>query len=71
MEHDTQPIHVAPDSDLARLLDVAYDLEAVRAALRASAGLLTPTATERLKAAIYQAREDGTRPEKCRPGPGI
>ncbi|MCC6619015.1 MAG: hypothetical protein IT341_08245 [Chloroflexi bacterium] len=42
---------------------VAYDPEAVRAALRASVGLVTPADAERLKAAIYRAREEGTRPE--------
>lgn len=40
-----------------------YDAEAVRASIRASAGMLTTTAAERLKADIYRAREEGTRPE--------
>ncbi|MCC6619013.1 MAG: hypothetical protein IT341_08235 [Chloroflexi bacterium] len=90
MAHDTKPIRVLPDSDLARLLDAAarapvllekegvlyrvsrveadsaiaaYDPAAVRASIQAAAGLLTPADAERLKAGIYQAREEGTRPE--------
>jgi hypothetical protein len=39
-----------------------YDPEAVRAALRAVAGTLTPDEGERLKELIYRGREEGTRP---------
>jgi hypothetical protein len=40
-----------------------YDPEAVRAAIRASAGALKGIDAEALKAAIYRAREEGARPE--------
>jgi len=40
-----------------------YDPEAVRAAIRTAAGTLTSSDAEALKAAIYRAREEGTRPE--------
>lgn len=39
-----------------------YDPEAVRKAIRAMAGTITPEEGERLKAEIYRAREEGTRP---------
>lgn len=39
-----------------------YDPERFRAGLRAVAGTLTPEEGERLKALIYQAREEGSRP---------
>lgn len=39
-----------------------YDPEAVRAAVRAIAGTITPEEGERLKAELYRAREEGTRP---------
>ncbi len=41
---------------------VDYDPEALRAALRAVAGTLTPDEGERLKELIYRGREEGTRP---------
>jgi hypothetical protein len=41
---------------------VDYDPEAVRAAVRAIAGTITPEEGERLKAELYRAREEGTRP---------
>ena len=40
----------------------AYDPEAVREAVRAIAGSITPEEGERLKAELYRAREEGTRP---------
>jgi hypothetical protein len=40
-----------------------YDPEAVRAAIRLSAGVLKPADAEALKAGIYRAREEGSRPE--------
>jgi hypothetical protein len=39
-----------------------YDPEALRAALRAVAGTLTPDEGERLKELVYRGREEGTRP---------
>jgi hypothetical protein len=39
-----------------------YDPERVREGLRIYAGTLTPEEGERLKAQIYRAREEGTRP---------
>ena len=39
-----------------------YDPERVREGLRLFAGTLTPEEGERLKALIYRAREEGTRP---------
>ena len=39
-----------------------YDPEQVRAGLRKFAGLLSEDAGERMKAAIYRGREEGTRP---------
>ncbi len=39
-----------------------YDPAKVRAGLRRFAGLITPEDAERLKADIYRAREEGTRP---------
>ena len=39
-----------------------YDPEAVRAALRKFAGMLTPEEGERIKETIYRGREEGTRP---------
>lgn len=88
MAAEPKTIHVAPGSELARLLDEAnhapirlqkdgvsyrlaredediwadYDPEAVRAALRKFAGTLSPEEGEKLKAYIYRAREEGTRP---------
>jgi mannose-6-phosphate isomerase-like protein (cupin superfamily) len=41
----------------------AHDPEAVRAGIRAAAGMLTAEESERLKQAIYRARVEGTRPE--------
>jgi hypothetical protein len=41
----------------------SYDPEAVRASIRAVAGILTVADAERIKAEIYRAREEGTRPE--------
>lgn len=40
----------------------AYDPEQVRAGLRKFAGLLSEDEGERMKAAIYRGREEGTRP---------
>jgi hypothetical protein len=88
MPHDYHIVHIAPDSDLGRLLDKAagspvllekagvryrlvpeeediwagYDPAAVKRALRAGAGTLSADEAERLKAAIYAAREEGSRP---------
>jgi len=39
-----------------------YDPDAVLAGMRAAAGHLTPEEGEKLKAYIYRAREEGTRP---------
>jgi hypothetical protein len=39
-----------------------YDPEAVRAAVKAATGLLTPDEGEALKAYVYRAREEGSRP---------
>lgn len=39
-----------------------HDPEAVREALRTAAGTLTPEEGEELKAYIYRAREEGSRP---------
>ncbi|MDQ2653641.1 MAG: hypothetical protein M3Z20_11445 [Chloroflexota bacterium] len=39
-----------------------YDPERVRVALEKVAGTLTPEEGDRLKEAIYRAREEGTRP---------
>jgi hypothetical protein len=87
MTHHGQTIHLADDSELARVLSqvdetpvrvemngvvyrvtrevdpwVDYDPEAVRAAITASAGMLTPDEGEALKASVYRAREEGSRP---------
>jgi hypothetical protein len=40
----------------------SYDPAAVRRAVRAAAGSLTPEEGEALKAYIYKAREEGSRP---------
>lgn len=40
----------------------SYDPEAVREAMRAMAGTITPEEGERRKAELYRAREEGTRP---------
>jgi hypothetical protein len=39
-----------------------YDPDAVSAAVKASVGLLTPDEGEALKAYVYHAREEGSRP---------
>ena len=39
-----------------------YDPAKLRAALRQVAGTITPEEAEQLKADLYRAREDGTRP---------
>jgi hypothetical protein len=41
---------------------VDYDPEAVRAAITAATGMLTPDESEALKASVYRAREEGSRP---------
>jgi hypothetical protein len=51
--------HVTPDPDDPW---ANYDPERLRAALREVAGTLTPGEGERIKAEIYRAREEGTRP---------
>lgn len=85
--HHGRTIHLADNSELARLLGqldealvrveangvvyrvtrepgpwAAYDPDAVRAAIAASAGMLTPEEGEALKAYVYRAREEGSRP---------
>ena len=92
MTTSTRTIHVAPGSELDRLIEdlgkgpialekdgvryrveridapaeddpwANYDPEAVRAALRATAGSWRDVDAEALKAYIYRAREEGTRP---------
>ena len=92
MTTSTRTIHVAPGSELDRLIESVnagpivlekdgiryrlervaepavddlwadYDPEALRAALRATAGSWQDVDAEKLKAYIYRARDAGTRP---------
>lgn len=88
MPHEHHIVHIAPDSELGRLLDQAagrtvllekagvryrlvpevediwsgYDPAKIRRAVQTSAGSVSPADAERLKAAIYAGREEGSRP---------
>ena len=67
-EAESAPVRLERDGVVYRLArkdeapQAGYDPERLRAGLRAFAGTFTPEEGERLKAQIYRAREEGTRP---------
>ncbi len=61
LEKDGRRYRIVPEQDQDTLW-AGYDPAKVRRALQASAGLLSAEEAERLKAEVYAAREEGSRP---------
>lgn len=67
-EAEANPVRLERDGVVYRVVRedadpwADYDPERVREGLRRFAGMITPEEAERMKALVYRAREEGTRP---------